>query len=158
MFWSISNHRFITGQWVKLSRTSMTCMGVIPQRCLQRHYTDLNCVLLKIHPCCDTNRKSSAVINLVVSSLCLLICWPVWSHCYLVLALFVSSIDLSALNFYYKVFNITIKRKQNANTMGLRGCQFWLKVLPVLPSPICLSHCDTPPFSSQQHNSSTAVL
>lgn len=51
-----SNHGCITGQWVKLSRTNMTCMGVIPQRCLQNHYMDLNCVL-KIHPCCDTNRK-----------------------------------------------------------------------------------------------------
>lgn len=75
-----------------------------------RDNTGFNCVLLNIHPCSDTNRKSSAVTHLVVSSHCLLICWPVWSHCYLVLALFVFSIDLSALHFDYQVFNITIKK------------------------------------------------
>lgn len=134
VFWSISNRRFITGQWVKLSRTNMTCMGVIPQTCLQRHYMDLNCVLLKIHPCCDTNRKSSAVINLVVSSHCLLICWPVWSHCYLVLALFVSSIHLPAHNFYYKVFNITIKKKTRMLTQwGLEVASSDLKYCQSYP-------------------------
>lgn len=54
------------------------------------------------------NGKSSAMINLVVSSHCLLTCWPAWSHCYLVLALFVFFLDLWALNFDDKVFNVTI--------------------------------------------------
>lgn len=98
-----SNHRIITGQWVKRSKTNMACMGVIHQR----HNMGFNCV-----NCSDTNRKSSAMTHLVVSSHCLLICWPVWSHCYLVLALFVFSINLSALHFDYKVFNITIKKIQ----------------------------------------------
>lgn len=77
-----------------------------------RDNAGFNCVHLNIHPCSDTDRKSSAVTHLVVSSHCHLMCWPVWSHCYLVLALFVLSIDLTALHFDYKVFNITIKKKQ----------------------------------------------
>lgn len=117
-----------------------------------RDNAGFNCVHLNIHPCSDTNRKSSAVTHLVVSSHCHLMCWPVWSHCYLVLALFVLSIDLTALHFDYKVFNITIKKKtknkttQNVNTEGHRGSQFWLKVLPVLPS--CVSLWVKPHFSA----------
>lgn len=83
-----SKDRFTTGQWVKLSRANKSCKGVIPHWNLQKHYIDLNRILLKTHPCSDGNRKSSAMINPVVSCHCLLTCWPVWSHCYLVFALF----------------------------------------------------------------------
>ena len=111
---------------------------------------DLSCVLLNIHACCDTNRKSSVMINLVVSSHCLLICWPVWSHCYLVLALFLFFIDLSALHFDYKVFNITIKKKKTkpntrmqtqwdleAGSSDLRYCQSYP---PLFVSFIVIHH------------------
>lgn len=101
---------FLTTEWSQDNESS--CLGLIWHvwEVFIRDNVGFSCVLFSIYPCSDTNRKSSAVTHLVVSSHCLLICWPVWSHCYLVLALFVFSIDLSALHFDYKVFNITIKR------------------------------------------------